>query len=124
MTERDFAYWLTGFVELTQGQTPNPAQWKSICEHLDLVFKKVTPKVGDVIVKIDVDTKDAQKSIDDLKKAYDELSRKAKEAKPLPDWWQPNHQPYWLQPNMGFPPGTVICSTGQMSVADGNPSIC
>jgi hypothetical protein len=46
MTPENFAYWLQGFVELTQGQTPNPAQWKSIKEHLDLVFKKVTPKVG------------------------------------------------------------------------------
>jgi len=45
MNAQDFAYWLHGFVELTQGQTPNPAQWKAICEHLDLVFKKVTPKV-------------------------------------------------------------------------------
>lgn len=46
MTERDFCYWLQGFVELTQGQTPNPAQWKSIQEHLGEVFKKVTPPVG------------------------------------------------------------------------------
>lgn len=45
MNERDFCYWLTGFVELTQGQPPSPAQWKSIREHLDLVFKKVTPPV-------------------------------------------------------------------------------
>jgi hypothetical protein len=45
MNAQDFAYWLHGFVELTQGQTPNPAQWKAICEHLDLIFKKVTPKV-------------------------------------------------------------------------------
>ena len=46
MTPENFAYWLNGFVELTQGQTPNPAQWKSIKEHLDLVFKKVTPPIG------------------------------------------------------------------------------
>jgi hypothetical protein len=46
MTERDFCYWLQGFVELTQGQTPNPAQWKSIQEHLATVFTKVTPPVG------------------------------------------------------------------------------
>lgn len=45
MTDRDFCFWLNGFVELTQGQTPNPAQWKSICEHLKLVFEKVTPEV-------------------------------------------------------------------------------
>lgn len=45
MTPEQFAYWLQGFVELTQGQTPNPAQWKSICEHLAMVFNKVTPPI-------------------------------------------------------------------------------
>ncbi|WP_157130290.1 hypothetical protein [Burkholderia pseudomallei] len=47
MDALNFAYWLQGFVELTQGQTPCPAQWKAIKEHLDLVFKKVTPPVGE-----------------------------------------------------------------------------
>ncbi len=46
MTPENFAYWLNGFVELTQGQTPNPAQWKAIQEHLALTLKKVTPPVG------------------------------------------------------------------------------
>jgi hypothetical protein len=46
MSPENFAYWLQGFVELTQGQTPNPAQWRSIQEHLGEVFKKVTPSVG------------------------------------------------------------------------------
>jgi len=50
MTPENFAFWLQGFVELTQGQTPNPAQWKSICEHLDLVFKKLTPPVAPLTV--------------------------------------------------------------------------
>lgn len=45
MDAQNFAFWLNGFVELTQGQTPNPAQWKSICEHLATVFQKVTPPV-------------------------------------------------------------------------------
>lgn len=38
-----FAYWLQGFVELTGGQQPTPEQWKMIQEHLQTVFKKVTP---------------------------------------------------------------------------------
>lgn len=83
MTERDFCFWLHGFMELTQGQTPNPAQWKSICEHMDLVFEKVTPKVGDVSVNVDVDTKDAQKAVESLTEAmrrYQELT------KPAPQW--------------------------------------
>jgi hypothetical protein len=83
MTPENFAYWLQGFVELTQGQTPNPAQWKSIQEHLATVFKKVTPAVGETTVKVTVDTKDAQKSVDDLKKAYEDLARRARETGPF-----------------------------------------
>jgi hypothetical protein len=84
MTPENFAYWLEGFVELTQGQAPNPAQWKSIHEHLNLVFKKVRPKVTETVsVKVDVDTKDAQKSVDDLKKAYEELAKRAREIGPF-----------------------------------------
>lgn len=45
MTPEQFAYWLQGFTELTQGQTPDPVQWKSICKHLGTVFNKVTPPV-------------------------------------------------------------------------------
>lgn len=45
MTPEQFAYWLAGFVELTRGQVPDPAQWKSIREHLDTMFNKVTPPV-------------------------------------------------------------------------------
>jgi|GEM_PF-2091029 hypothetical protein len=39
-----FAYWLQGFSELHQ-EPPTPEQWKSIREHLQLVFKKETPPV-------------------------------------------------------------------------------
>jgi hypothetical protein len=101
MTAEQFAYWLNGFTELTQGQTPNPAQWKSICEHLQTVFNKVTPQVGEVSVKIDVDAKDAQKAVDGLRKSYEDLQRATQ------TW-----------PFGSYPPGTVICSTGQHSVAD------
>jgi hypothetical protein len=105
MTERDFCYWLQGFVELTQGQTPNPAQWKSIQEHLGEVFKKVTPKVAETVsVKVDVDTKDAQKSVDDLKKAYEELARQTKDVRPMQTWWQPT----WTPPS-DWPPGMITC---------------
>lgn len=48
MTHQDFTYWLNGFVELNNGQCPTPAQWKSICEHLSLVFNKVTPQVTEI----------------------------------------------------------------------------
>lgn len=42
MTPENFCYWLQGFSELN-GQAPTEDQWKSITEHLGLVFKKVTP---------------------------------------------------------------------------------
>lgn len=44
MTSEQFAYWLQGYSELNDGP-PTKAQWKSIREHLALVFHKVTPPV-------------------------------------------------------------------------------
>ena len=46
MTSEQFAYWLQGFTELNGDTQPTPAQWKSITEHLQTVFVKVTPQVG------------------------------------------------------------------------------
>lgn len=42
MTAEQFTYWLQGFVELN-GAMPNEVQWKSITDHLKVVFNKVTP---------------------------------------------------------------------------------
>lgn len=47
MTPEQFAYWLHGFTELNGTTPPTAAQWKSICEHIDTVFKKVTPPVSE-----------------------------------------------------------------------------
>lgn len=52
MNAQDFAYWLQGFVELTNTPQPSEAQWQAIKDHLQLVFKKETPqynipRVGD-----------------------------------------------------------------------------
>jgi hypothetical protein len=41
MTDKEFCYWLQGFVELG-GEPPTKEQWASIKEHLALVFTKVT----------------------------------------------------------------------------------
>ncbi len=43
MTPEQFCYWLQGFTELTTQGSPTIEQWKSINEHLQTVFKKVTP---------------------------------------------------------------------------------
>lgn len=42
MTERDFAYWLQGFFEISGTTEVTPAQVAIIKEHLQLVFKKET----------------------------------------------------------------------------------
>lgn len=42
MTAQEFCYWLQGFCELG-GTPPTPEQWRSIRDHLALVFNKVTP---------------------------------------------------------------------------------
>lgn len=44
MTPEQFAYWLQGFAELNPNTPPNATQWKQIQDHLNLVFKKVTPQ--------------------------------------------------------------------------------
>jgi hypothetical protein len=45
MNAQDFARWLQGFAELNGDTPPTPEQWKSIREHLQLCFVKVTPPV-------------------------------------------------------------------------------
>lgn len=46
MTAEQFAYWLQGFTELNPSmEQPTAEQWKSITEHLNTVFVKVTPPV-------------------------------------------------------------------------------
>jgi len=42
MTPEQFTYWLQGFVELNK-TIPTEEQWKSIKDHLSVVFTKVTP---------------------------------------------------------------------------------
>ena len=48
MTAHDFTYWLQGFAELSGDNPPTKAQWKSIREHLALVFEKKTPPLQQV----------------------------------------------------------------------------
>lgn len=45
MTPEQFAYWMQGFAELN-GAPPTQEQWESIRDHLQTVFKKVTPSVA------------------------------------------------------------------------------
>lgn len=43
MTPEQFCYWLQGRAELQPDVPLSDAEWKSVREHLQLVFKKVTP---------------------------------------------------------------------------------
>lgn len=51
MTPEQFTYWLQGFAEIND-TVPTEAQWKSIKEHLELVFKKITPAYGPVTMPL------------------------------------------------------------------------
>lgn len=50
MNEKEFAYWLQGFVELTDSVSITEVQWKMIKEHLSLVFNKITPALQDTVL--------------------------------------------------------------------------
>ena len=43
MTPEQFVYWLQGFVDTRDMESPSQDQWRMICDHLALVFNKVTP---------------------------------------------------------------------------------
>lgn len=45
MTERDFIYWLNGFLELSGATELDEKQVKCIKDHLKLVMKKETPEM-------------------------------------------------------------------------------
>ncbi len=91
MTPETFAYWLQGFVELTDGQQPSEEQWKMICEHLSTVFVKVTPKLLGGL---------KYTPPPDLKKLLEDYSDRY-------------HPPYFVPPSFGapmpYPPNTPIC---------------
>lgn len=52
MSPENFTYWLQGFTEISQ-TPPNDKQWQIIQDHLQEVFRKVTPvrTVGDKTVE-------------------------------------------------------------------------
>lgn len=56
MTPEQFCYWLQGFAELSPKIAPNPTQWKQIQDHLNTVFKKVTPSYTELFKELKPDT--------------------------------------------------------------------
>lgn len=43
MSTNDFALWLQGYIEITNGAYPDETQWQIIKDHLKEVFDKQTP---------------------------------------------------------------------------------
>lgn len=43
MDSQQFTYWLKGYFEISDSNNLSPTQVQIIRDHLDLVFKKVTP---------------------------------------------------------------------------------
>lgn len=95
MTPEQFCYWLNGFGELTT-DAPTAEQWKAIKEHLETVFKKVTPAAPGSV------------------NPFDELARKAREdaRKQADPYRDPNGWGRALPNTPAFPyPGypTITC---------------
>ena len=56
MTERDFCYWLQGYIELNGVEALSEKQVKIIQEHLHLVLNKVTFNMLNANTVLDVPT--------------------------------------------------------------------
>jgi len=55
MSPEQFCYWLQGYAELNK-IAPSDAQWKSITEHLQSVFTKVTPPLDESTQQLTYDS--------------------------------------------------------------------
>jgi len=91
-----FISWLAGFIDLVAPEAVTTAQWKTINEHLQLVFVKVTPEF------------DEDKTIDD----YIKELKKATESWPPPHV-KPPTDPWKDKPTPDFFPvkkDTYCCS--------------
>lgn len=98
MTEREFCYWVQGFVEMNPNAMVTHTQWEIIKDHLKLVFKKETPD---------------RLAVQDPKPApfpsYPPVP--VDRAFPSqPEWTPPKPftRPAWMLPDTPWPP-TVIC---------------
>jgi hypothetical protein len=45
MTPEQFCYWLQGRAEMQPNNPPSADEWRMIADHLQTVFKKVTPAI-------------------------------------------------------------------------------
>lgn len=70
MTPEQFCYWLQGFSEITAttNQAPTSEQWKIINDHLQTVFKKVTPEYKPNLIQDAF--KQLEKKVDDEREGF------------------------------------------------------
>jgi len=80
MTEKDFVFWLQGFVELTETESISDKQWLVIKDHLKLVFDKKTPDRSTLLKQIAPTTPNT-----DWKKVSDLISKEVN--------WDPDFKP-------------------------------
>lgn len=67
MNERDFCYWLRGFLEVANPGAMTAGQIAMVKEHLDLVFSHVTGKVTDANKKASRN-EELEKKIQDIQR--------------------------------------------------------
>jgi hypothetical protein len=101
MTSQDFAYWLHGFFEISDSNKLTEKQVQIIKDHLDLVFKKVTPDYTDTETQKDTDIKNVPSEW-----PYTSWPYTTKPVVPItpynPNWNPPYNPNPWSEP-------TVIC---------------
>ena len=91
MTPEQFVYWLQGYSEITDGQSPTPEQWLIIQDHLKAVFDKKTPDRGMPVIP------------NPLKEEFNRQT--------VP--YIPPVQPYFDQPKTPQePPYKIVCGAG------------
>ncbi len=77
MTERDFCFWLQGYMELSYTDSPTVDQWKVIKSNLAIVFNKKAPYVDEVgtqfLVKTEYDS--PEKALEAIRKYKEEWER-------------------------------------------------
>jgi len=104
MNAQEFCYWLQGYVEMG-GEAPTSEQWDMIKSHLQLVFNKVTPELGETKKQTGWEDKKIDPTITDnildkFKKIYDKAPPDPITHPFVPTYptWQPP-QPTWLVPD-------------------------
>jgi hypothetical protein len=99
MNPEQFAYWLTGFVELAGDKVPTPEQWLSICQHLDTVLTKTTPPLAKPAAVVAPGTVKVSPN-EALQRLMKEIDKQAPSPNVLPVYPQFPYHPVDVNPPM------------------------